>query len=421
MNSLFSNIRIRQSLNLHTSLGLWFCGLIYLICLSGSLSVLFEEFERLEQPNISEYSFFKPELIAPSIEEYKRRNQNSAETLYIVLPTDGLPRTHITDGMEEWFIAEDGTFEDQPSTPWTSMLKELHTNLHLPHIVGMSLVGFVGIIIFTLIISGVISHPKIFIEAFLLRTDKSNRQKQMDLHNRLGVWGIPFHLMTSLTGAFIGLSSLLMGIGSALYFNDDQQAMSDAIYGSDPTVASHGEAINYVRAFSNINAIEPTAKPIYLAVQHLGKEQQFLEIAATLPGRLVYSEIYRFDTHGELISAQGLSNGPAGRQIAYSTYRLHFGHFDSFWVKVLYIFMGLSLTYVCVTGTNIWLEKRKYISWVNHFWKGWVWGVPLALISSLLLSLVKVDCVISFWSSLIVGSIIYTFYKIKKLPSIIPT
>lgn len=50
-------------------------------------------------------------------------------------------------------------------------------------------------------------------------------------------------------------------------------------------------------------------------------------IAAMLPGRLVYSEIYRFTLDGEYINHQALSDGPAGRQLAYSVYRLHFGQF----------------------------------------------------------------------------------------------
>jgi uncharacterized iron-regulated membrane protein len=418
MSNFFSNLRIRQSLSLHSWLGLWFCGLIYLICLSGSLTVLFEEFERLEQPYISEYDSFPVELIAPSIAEYNQRVQKPVDTLYIVLPTEGLPRTHITDGDQEWFIAEDGSFEDQPHTPWTSMLKELHTNLHLPHIIGMSIVGFMGIIIFTLILSGVIAHPRIFRDAFKLRLGNSERQQQMDLHNRLGVWGIPFHLMISLTGAFIGLSSVLIAIGSMLYFNNNQDAMVNAIYGGDPVVSSQGEDIDYLTALSNLKAIAPDAKPIYLAVHHLGTEQQLLEIAAIPPQRLTYSEMYRFNPQGDLIDQQGLSNGPIGRQVAYSTYRLHFGHFDSFWVKILYVFMGFSLTYVCVTGTNIWLEKRKYISWVNHVWKGWVWGIPLALVCSYLATLIELDAIITFWGLLLSGTFFYSLIKTARFRTV---
>ena len=411
MKTFFSKLNIRQSLNFHSWLGLWFCGLVYLVCLSGSFTVLFEEFERLEQPHISEYQTFSPALIAPAIAEYNNRVKTQVDTLYIVLPTDGLPRTHITDGVQEWFLAEDGSFEDQPHTPWTSMLKELHTNLHLPHIIGMSLVGFVGIIILALIISGIIAHPKIFKQAFLLRTDKSKHQQQMDLHNRLGVWGIPFHLMIALTGAFIGLSSVLIAIGAALYFDNDEHAMVNAIYGSDPIVISQGEPIDYVQAFATLKTLAPSAQPIYIAIHKQGSEQQLLEIAATLPGRLTYSEMYRFNTKGELVDQQGLSNGPAGRQVAYSTYRLHFGHFDSFWVKIIYLLMGLSLTYVCVTGTHIWLEKRKVISWANHAWKAWVWGVPLALILSYLLTLIGMNATVTFWLSLSAGSCVYVLIK----------
>jgi hypothetical protein len=40
--------------------------------------------------------------------------------------------------------------------------------------------------------------------------------------------------------------------------------------------------------------------------------------------------------------------GPAEKQASYSTYRLHLGHFDSFWIKRFYFLMGLMLSLVTI-------------------------------------------------------------------------
>ncbi len=92
----------------------------------------FEEFERLEQPNISEYSNFPFENIQPAMDEYIQRLGQTPVTTYIVLPTDDFPRTHITNGPDEFYLNQDGSFSDSVSSPWTGMLKELHLSL-IPH------------------------------------------------------------------------------------------------------------------------------------------------------------------------------------------------------------------------------------------------------------------------------------------------
>ena len=96
-----------------------------------------------------------------------------------------------------------------------------------------------------------------------------------------------------------------------------------------------------------------------------------------------------------------MSDGPAGRQASYSTYRLHFGHFDNFWVKPFYFIMGLMLSLMAVYGMNIWFSKRPHRSWLNHAWQGWVWGIPCALLMSAIFSLLAISPYLIFYLSLI--------------------
>lgn len=391
---------VKSSLKSHSYIALWFSALLYLICLSGSIAVFFEEFERLEQPNISEYSEFPIENIQPAMDEYIQRLGQTPVATYIVLPTDDFPRTHITNGPDEWYLNQDGSFSDPVSSPWTGMLKELHTNLHLPHIIGMTLVGFLGIVLFSLIISGIFAHPKLFKDAFLLRRTRSNQLKNTDWHNRLSVWGLPFHLMTAITGSFIGLSSVLISITALSFFHNDTQAVVDAIYGEEPILEGTGNNINYAEAFRQLQQQAPLAKPIYLVVHNMGKQEQLFEIAATLPNRLIYSEMYLFRENGDFIEKQGMSDGPAGRQISYSTYRLHFGHFDNFWIKPFYFLMGLILSLMAVFGMNIWFIRRAHRSWINYAWQGWVWGIPIALLISAITSLISINTYYIFYLSL---------------------
>ncbi|MBL4880401.1 MAG: PepSY domain-containing protein [Oleispira sp.] len=398
--SFISSNTVKSSLKSHSYIALWFSALLYLICLSGSVAVFFEEFERLEQPKISEYSNFPAEHMQPAMDEYVQRIGKTPKFTYIVLPTDDFPRTHITNGIDEWYLNQDGSFSDPVASHWTGMLQDLHTNLHLPHIIGSTLVGFFGIVLFSLIISGIFAHPKLFKDVFLLRRTRSDRLNNTDWHNRLSVWGLPFHLMMAITGAFIGLSSLLIFVTALSFFNNDTQAVVDAIYGEKPVLEGTGGNINYPEVFRRFKIQAPLAKPIYLVVHNMGNKEQLIEIAATLPNRLIYSEMYQFNEEGNFIDKQGISDGPAGRQMSYSTYRLHFGHFDSFWVKPFYFLMGLMLSLMAVFGMNIWFARRDHRSWINHAWQGWVWGVPSALMISAITSLISINPYVVFYLSL---------------------
>ena len=73
------------------------------------------------------------------------------------------------------------------------------------------------------------------------------------------------------------------------------------------------------------------------------------------------------------------SDGPVGRQVIYSSYRIHFGNYGGVPVKILYGLLGLSLTVISATGINIWLARRKTRDYLNDLWIGTIWGAPAAL------------------------------------------
>lgn len=411
MNFKPSSAVVKKSLNAHTWLGLTVGVLMYLICLSGALVVFFEEFERWEQPDIEEYLTYTPEQIETAVGNFVEKVEKVPESIYIILPTDAVPRIHVSGDGKEWFVNSDGSFSEPVKEGWTHMLKELHVQLHLPQTLGIIIVGSLGAMLCGLIVSGLLAHPRIFKDAFTFRLGGSKRLEQADIHNRLSVWGTPFYFMIGLTGAFIGLVGILIATAAPIYFDGDRAAVIDSVYGGDPEIKEAPQKINYQSALEQLKQVEPAATPIYMVVQHYNSEKQFLEIAATLPQRLIYSEMYRFKSDGSFIDYQGLSDGALGKQAAYSVYRLHFGHFDSGWVKVLYGVLGLALTVISVSGINIWLARRKFRSFINDAWVAIVWGTPLALIVSFLVGQAGMSYIFAFWESLIILVITSIVYK----------
>ena len=389
--------RLRRA---HSVLGLTLAGLLYLICLSGALAVFHEEFERWEQPRVAESRIWSAPQVARAVDRFRAELATLPDKLYVVLPSAGLPRMHLSADGHERYVTPDGGLDVAPADGWTHMLVHLHTVLLLPETVGLIVTGSIGALLCALILNGLLSHPNLIRDLFRWRRDRSEVLHHTDLHNRLGVWGSPFFLMFGLTGAFFGLIGVLVAAGAERWFDGDREAVIASVYGADVEVTAAPSQVDYRRALSELARLAPAATPIYLMIQSPGTERQFLEIGATLPGRLIYSEIYRFDASGTPLGHQGLSDGPLARQIAYSVYRLHFGHFGGWASKLLYGVLGLALAWVCVSGVNIWLARRDHRSVVNGLWDGLVWGLPAALAASATAALLEGPAPATFLAAL---------------------
>lgn len=378
--------RLRRA---HSVLGLALAGLLYVICLSGALAVFHEEFERWEQPQVAESLTYTALQIAHAVDRFRAELTTAPDKLFVVLPTASLPRMHLSADGYERYVTPDGRLDVAPADGWTHLLVHLHNQLLLPETAGLIITGSIGALLCALVLNGLLSHPNLVKDLFRWRRDRNEVLRHTDLHNRLGVWGSPFFLMFGITGAFFGLIGVLVAAGAERWFDGDREAVIASVYGADIEVAAAPSRIDYQRALSELTRLAPEATPIYLMIQSPGTERQFLEIGATLPDRLIYSEIYRFDAGGTPLGHQGLSDGPLARQIAYSVYRLHFGHFGGWASKLLYGTLGLALAWVCVSGVNIWLARRDQRSVVNGLWDGLVWGFPIALVASATVALLE--------------------------------
>jgi len=74
--------------------------------------------------------------------------------------------------------------------------------------------------------------------------------------------------------------------------------------------------------------------------------------------------------------------------------------------KFLYFIMGLAAAVVAASGVNLWLAKREKDDPLADLWVGIVWGTPLALCTSALLSRVSVQNLDeAFWLTLFIACV----------------
>jgi uncharacterized iron-regulated membrane protein len=378
----FSTALVKQSLSGHSWLGLFVGTLMYIVCLTGTLSVFYPEFQRWEQANVEESFNYDIVALEGTFNDLISDESVVTEHMYLNLPTSDMPRTTIATEGEEWFTNTDGSIGASVNHNWTELLVGLHLYLTIPNSLGVVLVSALGAMLCALIVSGFLAHPRILKDAFKLRMDGNSRLEQVDIHNRFSVWAAPFHMLIAITGAYFGLVLPMLAAISA-FTGEDAAAIQAVVFGEEPALHQEG-GFQIVRAFENLALEAPEATPFRLIVHNAGEPEQFLEILASHPQRMIYSENYRFDTEGSYLGKTGFSDGQAGQQIIYSMYYLHFGHFAGYVSKIVYLLLGLALTVVSVTGINIWLKKRSYEDQLNELWVGCVWGIPLALLISAL-------------------------------------
>lgn len=397
---------VRQSLTGHSWLGLMVGVLMYLVCLSGTLAVFFEEFERWEQPYVEELHRIDPATAERTFNEWMSGVEVTPH-MYFVLPTAAWPRARLATENESWFVNRDGSVGAAERNDWTELLLNLHLYLHLPESWGMILVSALGAMLCALIVSGLVAHPRIFRDAFNFRLRGSRLLEQADIHNRLSVWGVPFHLMIAITGAWFGLVLPFLAVYAGAEHDGDREAVVASVFGEEPELRQAVGPLAIGDALQQMDTIAPEARPLMIVAHEAGEPGQFFAVAAAHPGRLIYAENYLFDASGNFLRSDGFADGATGKQVIYSIYRLHFGHFGGLPIKIAYGILGLALTVVCVTGINIWLARRRTRDWLNDLWIGCVWGPPVALgltaITQIVLGLPSTGL---FWATML-AAIIY--------------
>lgn len=387
---------VRAMLAGHSALGIAFAALIYIVCLSGTLAVFLHELYRWEQPDAPVVSVpLSPEAVQTAVDAAYRKAlaANAAHDIVVMGPSPVQSRVLIdfhdhesgVDG--HWLGDASGRPVVTQHMPWSAFVADLHMQLHLPRTWGMFLVGLTGVALLSSLISGLLSHPRLFKDAFHLRWGGARRLEQADLHNRLGVWGLPFHVVVSTTGALLGLSTLVVGVlALAAYDGDSERAFAD-ILGPMPTEDETAAPVPDVAAMiRQVQSAHPDAVFSSVVIQHVATAGQVVNVGMRTPGHLAMANGYFFDGAGTSLGDAGLETGSIGQQILGALQPLHFGWFGGFPIKVAYGLLGLAMTIVTATGITVWLARRRASGraaprW-EKVWSGVMWGQPLAMIAA---------------------------------------
>lgn len=409
---------VRANLKTHSGLGLFIVPLLYLVCVTGVVSIYYPDIEHWEQANIAKTQSVTPAQVqAALVNVYKHHQQqeankgDKAETLddiWVSLPTADMPRftagaalAHAEGEDEEehkhleFHLNSDGSLGQAVAHEWAHFIVKLHYALTIPGIWGMTLVGVIGMILVAMTVSGILAHPNLFKNAFSLRMNRGDRQQQVDMHNRIGVWATPFILTIALTGALIGLGQVLLLTFATGFHKGDTTAITNQLYMPHPEPTKVAAPLMDVAPIvEKFQRDYPQLKAYFLSIHYPGTTAQTAEIGAYVPDRLAWYDAVQYNAAGEETKRLGWPDGDVGMQIYASTYRLHFGHFGGLPVKIIYTLLGLGLCFMCVTGLNIWFRRQQQAgsprAKTERLWLAALWGFPCAVV---------LTAITSFWWS----------------------
>nr|WP_086491298.1 PepSY-associated TM helix domain-containing protein [Novosphingobium panipatense] len=385
---------VRSVLSSHSILGLAFAAVIYLVCLTGTLAVFAPDLERWEVPATPVARTLSDAAAARALAE-GAKHIPADTALYLALPTpakEGASLTAFSPTFErKWAVAEDGSLSDLEAV-WTEFLIHLHVNLHLPRSWGEFIVGLTGVALLSSLVSGILAHPRVLRDAFHLRLGGSRRLQEADLHNRLGIWALPFHFTLALTGALLGLSTIIVAVlALLLYPEGGMKKVYELFLDAPPPVDARAAPMPDVAALiAEARARAPEAAPQNVVVERPGRADMRVTVTSGRAKLLVQQDETKFDAGGRIAGEEHPQDFVTGTRILGGIGQLHFGWYGGLPVRIAYGLLGIALCVVTSSGVTIWLARRRgrgrpAPQW-ERIWAAVCWGQPVILTLTALLS-----------------------------------
>lgn len=225
---------LRQSMSwFHTWSGLLLGWLLYAVFFTGTLSYFVDEIN----------DWMRPELHASVPQSPERSAEVALQQLHQLAPTAAswtvnLPNARQTaveamwrpqgaqgrEGTKRVYLdAATGEVLPVRETRGGSFLYRFHFELYaMPRIWARWIVGIATFVMFVAIISGVITHKKIFTDFFTFRPRKGQRS-WLDAHNATAVLALPFHIVITFSGLLLLMTMLMPWGANAVYDGEGQR------------------------------------------------------------------------------------------------------------------------------------------------------------------------------------------------------
>lgn len=244
-------------------------------------------------------------------------------------------------------------------------LYSMHYALHyMPYQWAIRIVGVCTMLMLVAMVTGVITHKKIFKDFFTFRPGKGQRS-WLDAHNAISVMALPFFLMITYSGLIFFLFAYMPAGRDILYGTDKGKR---AVFYEELFEEHEHKHAAISMPVTSLTPLVETALQTWGAGQlasitierHEGESPEI--ILTRTPQRRIdvwTADTLRFNADtGEALPAELRAGGSATLTQAV-VLNLHEGHFAGMWGRWLYFIAGFLGCSMIGTGLVLWTVKRR--------------------------------------------------------------
>lgn len=367
---------------LHTWVGLLLGWLLYAVFLTGTLSFFQQEISFWMKPelhasapnsNTALRALERLQIVAPSAAQWSidlPSERNPALEIQWFKPGEQVGRR---GGERLTLDAASGEPVTARETRGGSFLYRFHFELYgLPRLLARWIVGVATMLMLVAIVSGVVTHKKIFKDFFTFRPRKGQRS-WLDAHNATAVLALPFHFMITYSGLLLFMFMLMpWGVNSAYkgdmqaYFNDSggrggrgSPEQADARPVSEPQRLEQASVVamlaqaeqQWPRGVANIRISDPNTRGAIVELRERGGDS-LIERGG--------SRRLRFNAATGTPMDDSQQDAVPGANAFYNVFTsLHLIRFAGPPLRWLFFISGLLGTAMIVTGLVLWVVKRQ--------------------------------------------------------------
>ena len=366
---------LRQSMAwLHTWTGLPAGWVLFFVFLTGTLGYFDSEIDRWMRPEapLAPPALSQVDGLALGLARLEQVAPQASR--WTVFPASGRDVPHVTINWSggtdaagrrlrrsETLDAATGAPLRTRATGGGQTLYQLHYTLHyLPRAAARWLVGVCSMLMLVAIVSGVITHKKIFADFFTFRPRQGQRS-WLDIHNLLSVTALPFHLVITYSGLVFFAFTYMSPVLDATYGSDGRDRFFDEAFRNPeiPPRAGAAAPLAPLAAMHDVAERHWGPAPVRTAtVYHPGDRHARVVFRRTHVdpvsngGRMVFD-----GATGELLERFDRRSGPM--VVNQALLGLHEGLFAGPVLRWIYFLTGLLGTAMVGTGLVLWTVKRK--------------------------------------------------------------
>ncbi|MBF5005220.1 PepSY-associated TM helix domain-containing protein [Diaphorobacter caeni] len=339
----------------HRWLGLLSGWLLFVICVTGTLVVYKHPLKVWSNPTLVNVPV--PDgatTMSPDEALHRFRSAYPQVTpRLLAFPSDAYSihsYSYAIPGGRAWINPQTGHLVHGLPSDFADFVQRLHAGLWMGG-KGRWVVGALGILMFGSLLTGLIFHwRRLGRDLFHLRLRRTAPRKAWsDLHKFSAVWLLGFHLLIALTGAWLGIESLV-GLRNPPAPNlVGQERVIDPM----PTIE---------RFLSSAHASMPELTPTHINFAAYGQGPSSVRVQGELPGlELVQRGQTMVVMHAEDASLLGVVDRREQGLLAHVLAMmrpLHYGYFGGPWMELAYLVMGAACSMLVFSGLAVWCSRE---------------------------------------------------------------